>query len=250
MNAAPQLCRATFALLLIAATLCHAAPDATGRWEGEVRIPGAPMRLIVDLAPDAQSGWAGSVIVPGYGVKGAALADIVVADAGISFTLAGALNADSDGPARVQARLVGDDTMAGEFRQGGNAAALALKRTGAAQVERAPQGTAVARELEGTWTGSYELGGSPRHVTLTLVNHDGAAATAEFVIVGKRTNQIPVDRVIQSEHFLKIESGATGITIEGRWRTRPGEIDATFQQGPFELPLLLRRGVATPPKPS
>ena len=50
-----------------------AAPDASGRWEGSVAIPGNPLRLIIDLEPDARGRWQGSAVLPDRGVKGAPL---------------------------------------------------------------------------------------------------------------------------------------------------------------------------------
>jgi hypothetical protein len=231
--------------LAFSVTLCHAAPSVQGRWEGEVQIPGAPMKLIVDLAQDETSTWAGSVIVPGLGVKGAALGDIVVTDSSIAFALAAALHGPADGPPRIRAHLIDADTMAGDFGQAGNTAPLTLNRTGPAQVEPAPRSTTVTREFEGAWSGTFDFDGHPRQVTLTLINRAQQGASAEFVIVGKRTTQVPVDLVVQDKNFLKIESHQTGISFEGQWRAQAGEIQGSVQTGALEVPLVLRRSAAT-----
>ena len=65
------------------------------------------------------------------------------------------------------------------------------------------------------------------------------------VIVGKRTTAVPIDRYAESDNFVTLESAAFGITIEGRWRTADGAIRGTFVQGPFEVPLVLRRGAGS-----
>ena len=101
----------------------------------------------------------------------------------------------------------------------------------------------AADSIAGTWRGRYELGGYPRDVTLTL--SAGAPGSADLVIVGKRTTQVPIDRYAESENFVTVESVAYGITIEGRWRTPDGAIRGTFVQGPFEVPLVLRRGAGS-----
>jgi len=245
LNAALGRANALLVPLGFFVTLCHAAPQAQGRWEGEVQLPGAPMKLIVDLAQDETSTWAGSAIVPGLGVKGAALGDIVVTDSGVAFALAGALHASADGPPRVKAHLIDADSMAGDFSQAGNTAALTLNRTGPAQVELAPRSTAVSHEFEGAWSGSFDFDGHPRQVTLTLINRAQQGASAEFVIVGKRTTQVPVDLVVQDKNFLKIESHQNGISFEGQWRAQAGEIQGSVQMGALEVPLVLRRSVAT-----
>ncbi len=246
MKLSPVLRRASALLVPLAVfvTLCHAAPPQ-GRWEGEVQIPGAPMRLVVDLAQDETSTWAGSVIVPGLGVKGAELGDIVVSDSNIAFALAGALHGPAQGPPRVNAHLTDADTMAGDFGQAGNTAPFTLNRTGPAQVESARKSTAVSHEFEGTWSGRFDFNGSPRQVTLTVVNRTQQGASAEFVIVGKKTTRVPVDLVVQDRNFLQIESHQTGISLEGEWHSQASEIRGTVQMGPLEMPLVLRRSIAT-----
>ena len=101
--------------------------------------------------------------------------------------------------------------------------------------------TAVSQELEGEWKGDYEMDGYPRHVTLKLTNHKPDGASAQLVIVGKKTNNVPVELITEESGFLTIKSSEFGITYEGRMRKEAGEINGTFTLGPFELPLVLRR---------
>ena len=232
--------------LALAATCCDAAPMLQGRWEGPVQIPGAPLTLVVDLAQDDAKAWTGSVIMPGLGVKGAPAGDIVVDGASIGLTLAGALRAGGAEAPRIKGRLTDQGTLEGDFEQGGNHAPLLLRRTGVAQVEAAPTSTAVAGELVGVWNGQFELGGYPRQVTLTLSNHPSRAASADLVIVGKKTTQVPVDLVVQDQRFLRIESGQMSIVFEGLWQAQSGRIEGSLQVGAFEVPLVLHHGAATP----
>jgi hypothetical protein len=78
-------------------------------------------------------------------------------------------------------------------------------------------------------------------VTITLENHANAPATATFAIVGKRTNDLPVDLVFQDGDNLRIESGATQVVFEGRVFAQTGEIKGTIALGSLELPVVLRR---------
>ena len=112
---------------------------------------------------------------------------------------------------------------------------------GPAEVESSPRSTPVQRELEDQWTGDYELGGYPRRVTITFENHADAGATAKFVIVGKMTNDLPVDLVVQQGNLLRVESQSTRVYFEGRLFIEAGEIRGTSEVGPLELPLELRR---------
>jgi len=77
---------------------------------------------------------------------------------------------------------------------------------------------------------------------MKFANRSGAdGAGVEFVIVGKKTNNVPVSLMTQEGDFLSIKSDEFGITYEGRFRKEPDEIKGTFTQGPFELPLVMRR---------
>jgi hypothetical protein len=151
------------------------------------------------------------------------------------------------GQAEIQAHLGADGHLSGEFRQGGNNAPFVLEKTGPPQVEFPPRSTAVSKELEGEWKGEYELNGFPRHVTMKFANRGPGEAGLEFVIVGKKTNNVPVSLLTQEGDFLSIKSSEFGITYEGRFRNEAGEIKGTFTQGPFELPLVMRRAAATAP---
>jgi hypothetical protein len=228
-------------IFFVSASFCQAAEGLTGRWEGSAQIPGGALQLIVDLSEESGKGWIGSIIVPGLGVKGAPLADIAVKDSELAFAIKGALGGERVGPAKFRAHLAGDGRLAGEFIQGGNTAPFVLQKTGSPQVELPPQSTAVSKDLEGEWKGEYELNGYTRHVTMKFANRGADGAGVEFVVVGRKTNNVPVSLVTQEGDFLSIKSDEFGINYEGRFRKDAGEIKGTFTQGPFELPLVMRR---------
>lgn len=241
-------CRRAVVLLATAGWVgAFAAGDAAGRWEGEAEIPGAPMRLVVDLARGADGRWVGSVTLPGRGVKGAALDDVNVADAGVRFGLAQAFNGAPGPVPLVDLAWRGDARLAGSLRQGGLSAPLTLLRSGVAQVDLPVRATAIDRRLEGTWVGRYELGGVARDVTLTLANRAGTSAAGQLLIVGKRTSQLTVDHVVQGREFITLTSNEAGYRIEGRWATNDGSIAAQVVQGPFEANLVLRKQAGTQP---
>ena len=125
--------------------------------------------------------------------------------------------------------------------QGGNTAPFVLEKTGPPQVELPPHSTAVSKELEGEWKGEYELNGYPRHVTMKFANHGADGAGLEFVIVGKKTNNVPVSLLTQEGDFLSHQVGRVRDHLRRPFPQRGGEIKGTFTQGPFELPLVMRR---------
>lgn len=231
-------------ILLYSAIACEAAEMAVGRWEGSIQIPGSQFPLIVDLDQVAGQTWAGSVIIPGLGVKGAPLTDLSVGDSEISFTIKAALASERTGPAKFKGRVTSPGQLTGDFLQAGNTAPCVLQKTGPPQVELPRKSTSIRHEFEGEWKGNYEMDGYPRHVTLTLANHSPGSASAKLVIVGKQTNNVPVELVTEEGGFLTIKSPEFGITYEGRFRKEASEINGTFTLGPFELPLVLRRASA------
>ncbi len=227
--------------LLSSALVCAAADNVAGRWEGSIKIPDRELPCIIDLDQPEGKDWIGSIIIPGLGIKGAPLTEIAVNDSGISFTIKGALASPLVAAPKFQGHLAGTSRLTGDFLQAGNTAPFTLAKTGPPQVELPRQSTPVSKDLEGEWKGDYEMNGYPRHVTLTLRNAASRAASAQLVVVGKRTTNAPIDLVTDERGFLTIESHEVGITYEGRLRKESGEIKGTFTLGPFELPLVLRR---------
>ncbi len=231
-------------LASLAALPCAAAQEVAGRWTGRAQIPGRDLALVIDLAKDPAGAWIGSMTMPGFDVKGASLGNIKVGNDAVSFDAGDTLGAPPDGPATFTAHFDKQGAMAGELRQGGNVAPFALKRMGDAQVELPPHSTSVPRDVEGRWTGEYEMGGYPRHVTVDFANHGASAATVEFVVVGKATTKVPIDFVSEEEGLMRLESHALRITFEGRIRNDEGRIVGTFELGSMAVPLVLRRGAA------
>lgn len=231
-------------LAQLAVAASAAAADLPGRWQGLIHIPGVDVHVTLDLDRAAGGAWIGSITAPELFLQGVPLTAIAQHGEAVSFAIKGALANAPEQPATFDGRIDAAARLSGTFSQAGNAAAFELQRTGTASVELPPVSTPVAHELEGTWSGDYELMGYARHVTVRFANRAGQPASVEFVIVGKKTNNLPVDYVAQDGDFVRIESHDIGINLDAHWRRDAGEIDATYQQGPFEVPFVLRRAAA------
>jgi hypothetical protein len=220
------------AMLIVATALPSRAEDAiSGRWVGTARIPSDELPVIVDLAPQ-NGAWVGSIIIPGLGLKGAPLTDIKVEPVDVKFAVKGALGI------ALNLHLVSNDKLAGNFEQAGNRAPATLQKTGPPQVEYPPRSTPVAKELEGEWKGDYEMLGYTRHVSIKFVNHpDGAVA--DFVIVGRKHNVLPVDLITQESDLVTVDSHEMGFSFEGR--LRDGKLTGAIRQSAMEAPLVLLR---------
>lgn len=236
----------TLCVLGVAAGNASSAGGLAGRWEGEARVPGSPLPIVLDLerAPSG-AGWVGSLTLPGRRVKGAPLAGVTVDDQGrLGADAAGAFGGPPSTTAtRLDLRLSSDDRLVGDWQQGGHRAAVVLRRSGEAQVdEPVPSTVPLPPLLSGTWRGRYELGGYAREVTLTFAGPAPLAAPfGSMRIVGKRRTDLPIERVQAGERYLTIETGG-GIRIEGQWDAASGHFDGWMLQGPFEARLPLRRG--------
>jgi hypothetical protein len=231
MTAGGVLVRLIMILIVAAAVPCRAEDVINGRWEGTARIPDNELDLIVDLSHE-NGAWIGSIIIPGLGLKGVPLADINVKPPDISFVVKGALGI------QLKLRLDANNKMAGNFEQGGNRASASLQRMGPPQVEYPPRNTPVAKELEGEWKGDYEMLGYTRHVSIKFANHpDGA--TADFVVVGRKHNVLPVGLVTQEGDLVTVDSHEMGFSFEGRLRN--GKLTGVIRQGAMETPLDLVR---------
>jgi hypothetical protein len=235
MSSRRLLLTGVFAISLAYSLICRGEESVAGRWEGSAQIPESEIKFVVDLAQDANGAWMGSIIVPGFGVKGFPLADIAVKDSGATF----AIKNERGLQASFKGHLNTDGMFTGDFVQAGNTAKFQLTKTGPPQVELLPHSTAVAKELEGEWNGEYALFGYTRHVTLKLSNPKPDAATAELVIVGKKTTNVAIDLVRQEGDMVTIDSRAMGMSYEGR--LAKGEIKGALNQGGLEVPLNFQR---------
>jgi hypothetical protein len=210
-----------------------AAETAAGRWEGALQLPSQTCAMVIDLAPAGGGKWIGSAILPGLDVAGAPLSDISITESAASFAIKGAL-----GGIRVQGRLTAN-AFTGTFEQAGNKAPFTLHRIGAPQVQPPRQSTAVAKELQGAWEGDMTFIDHNVHVRLALANGPDGIGSAKFDLKGRREVHYDVPLLTQESDLLTLEIPDQYLIFDGRFHD--GEISGTWQQGPYESTLVLRR---------
>ena len=232
MTVPDALLRLVATVVLTISLPCRGEETISGRWEGTAHIPGDDLTVIVDLAQE-NGASVGSMIIPGLDVKGAPLTDIKVKPPDVSFSLKGTLGI------QLKLQLDGNGKMTGNFEQAGNRAPTTLQRTGPPEVEQPPRNTPVAKELEGEWKGDYEMLGYTRHVSIKFTNRGPNGAAAEFVIVGRKHNNLPVDLVTQEGDLVTVDSHEIGFSFEGRLGN--GKLTGVIRQGVAETPLVLER---------
>jgi hypothetical protein len=231
MTVASALVRLIAILILATALPCRAEDAISGRWEGTARVPDDELTIVVDLAQE-NGVWVGSITIPGLGLKGVPLTDVKVQPPEVNFAVKGPLGI------QFKLRLDANDKMAGNFEQAENRATASLQKTGPPQVEYPRRSTPVAKELEGEWKGDYEMLGYTRQVSIKFANHpDGA--TADFVVIGRKHNVLPVDLVTQEDDLVTVDSHEIGFSFEGRLRN--GKLTGVIRQAAIETPLVLDR---------
>ncbi len=210
-------------------------PVPTGRWEGVIEIPGAEATLIVDLAQTSDGQWTGSAILPGFGIKGAPLSDLKVDGSNVTFALKRKFAGS-----KFAGHMTAENILSGDFTFAGNTAPFTLHRAGPPQVESPRVPTPVRKELEGDWSGDFDVPGSKVHVKITLTNPPGGTV-AKFVMGTKQENNLPVDLVTQEADWLTVESHESFMAFEGRYRAGSNELNGYVLEGGFEIPLVLHR---------
>jgi hypothetical protein len=76
-------------------------------------------------------------------------------------------------------------------------------------------------------------------VSLKFKNRGADGAAVEFVVVGRRHNNLPVDLVTQEGELVTVDSHDIGFTFEGR--LQDGKLTGAIRQGAIETPLVLER---------
>jgi hypothetical protein len=211
-------------------------PDAAGRWQGTIHVPGVEVEAVVDLARNDGKSWIGSMVAPALALPGTPVSELSVEGANVKFTLKGVL-----GDPRFEGRLRKDGALAGLVFLGGNQAPFELKRTGPPEVDTPPHSTPVGKPFEGVWSGRTELMGNPLLVRLTLGNDAAGAPAVKFFIQGRNPHDMAVDVVTQEAAFVTVHTpDLGGVRFEGQLNADAGEITGVLQQGPAEAPLVLR----------
>ena len=215
-------------------TSAQVAPGPSGHWEGTIQVPGQELVVIVDLSGSGDN-WEGAIGIPTQGLKAFPLADVLVQDRTVSFTMRGV-----PGEPRFRGTLSTDaKALSGEFLQGGASLPFALTRTGAAVIEQVPTSTAVSQEIEGSWEGAVDVDGKTLRLGVTLTNHPGGTATAVFVSVDQGGATIPVTAVVQKDAHLTLQVRPISGRYEGD--LADGKLTGTWTQGPRSWPLIMQR---------
>ena len=116
------------------------ADAPSGRWQGQIELPGNPIDITVDLGETDDNRWVGDIDIPAQGLADFPLADVEVEGSSVSFAMPGI-----PGDPVFRGTLTDDGAvLAGKLHQGGAAIPFRLERTGDAEIEAPPQGPVIS----------------------------------------------------------------------------------------------------------
>lgn len=227
------------ALLLLSGALLHAesSPDVSGHWDGVIQAAQMDVAISVDLLRDANGAMTGTFDSAARQVRAFPLSNITASGTSVAFEI------KANGGGTFRGTLTPDGkSMIGTFSMVGLDAQLMeipfqLTRTRDAVIEAAPTSPAIAKNLEGKWTGTIVVEETEKPIELHLSNH--ADGTSIGVLKTNDGVEVPVWRIVQTESGLRLEVKMVGGSWEGK--LDGGALAGTWTQAAFTAPLNFRR---------
>jgi hypothetical protein len=225
-------------LLLLAVLTAPASAQSTtgpaGHWEGTIQVPGQELAIQVDLASKAADTWEGAITIPTQNLKAFPLSAITVKDGAVGFAMKGV-----PGDPKFLGKLSADShSISGDFSQGGGSFPFTLAWKGEATITPAAKSTPITKDLEGTWEGALDAGGTVLRLVVTLTNHDDGA-TGIIVSLDQGGGEIPIATVAQAGSHLTLTVSTIGASYEGD--LKDGQLVGTWTQGAGKFPLTFKR---------
>jgi hypothetical protein len=212
----------------------QSTPRASGHWEGAIQVPGQELKIEVDLAP-AGDQWEGTISIPAQTLTGFPLSSISVQADTVTF-----LMRNVPGEPTFKGTVSKDGKqLSGDFSQGGGTVPFSLTRTGDAKIERPAKSTPVSSELEGSWQGTLDAGGTMLRLVLRLANKPGGPAAGTLVSVDQGGVEVPVASIVQSGSRLVLVLPTIAGSYDGE--LKDGVLTGKWTQGANTWPLVFKK---------
>ena len=223
-----------FLVLPVHAATAQSTADPTGHWEGTITAPMGQIEFEVDVVRENGT-LVATYAQKAQGLRGLPLTQVDVDGRAFTFVL---FNGGAGGGIFKGDVLSDGKTISGEAKATMGSAPFMLYRTGEAQVLPRVKNATVSRALEGTWSGSLDVGGTQIGLILSIGNRpDG---TASVLVAQASRPDAPVDAALkESGATVSFEVPATSATWDG---TLDGDsLKGTWTQAGGSLPLTLTR---------
>jgi len=210
--------------------------NPSGHWQGAIHMPNQAIAIEVDLATNTTDGTKGTFT--GVNIKGFPLSDIVIDGAAITFKL------KIDGGGAFSGKLSADGkAFTGEFtaNSGGYILPFDLARSGDATFEAPAKSPRIGKELEGTWSGTLEVNGTPMRIVLKMANQADGTSTGSVANLDQGAVDIPASGITQTAAKVNIEVKMVNGSFSGAVDAAGTELTGTWTQGSFTAPLNFRR---------
>lgn len=226
-----------FILIALSLTIpLRAQPtDPTGHWEGAIQAPGKDVKIEIDLAKK-DGKLAGTFGTPEQNESGIPLSNVAAQGTTVTFELK-----VSSGGGTFQGTLSADGkSMSGDYvTSHGASVGFNLTRTGEAKIEALLPSPPIAKELEGSWTGTVNVNGEQRQVGLKMANHPDGTSTAS--IISSQGVEINITRITNKGSNLNLDVKNIGGSWVGTVNADSTELSGTWTQGKFTAPLVFHR---------
>ncbi len=208
--------------------------DPSGHWEGAIAAPSGEIRVEIDLGKKAGELF-GTLGNPARKLKGLPLAAVSADGNSVRFEIRGSAGSES-----FQGTLSADGkTLTGEFSTHGGSAPVSLTRTGDARFEATLRSPAIAKELEGAWTGTLDADGRQMRLVLKMSNHADGTATGS--LISAEGMEIPITRIAHEAASLRLDVSRVGGSYEGKLSPDRSEIAGSWSQAQLAFPLVFKR---------
>ena len=220
------------AVALGISTACAArAQNIVGDWQGTLDTGQVQLRLALHITKGDDGGYKATLDSVDQGANGIPVSSVVLKGSKLNLTV-DAVNGTYEGDVNADA-----SEIKGTWSQG---QALPLNFTrGAAPVKAEPK-PAKPSDIDGTWQGTVDAGGTKLRVVFHITNtEEGLQATMDSPDQG--ASGIPATSVTRSGSSLTVELKSIGGKFEGKIAADLQSIDGTWSQGGGSVPLLLKR---------
>ena len=221
-----------FLVLPVHAAPAQSAADPTGHWEGTITAPMGQIEFEVDVVREAGT-LVASYAQKAQGLRGLPLTQVALEGRTFTFVL---FNGGAGGGVFKGELLSDGKTISGEVKATMGSAPFMLYRTGEATMLTRVKNATVSRALEGTWSGSLDVGGTQIGLILTIANRpDG---TASVLIAQAIRPEVQVDAALKENgKAVSFDVPATsaswsgridGDSMAGTWTQSGGSLPLTF----------------------
>ena len=229
-------------VLMMAAGHAHANEvDPAGHWKGAISLPGTELEFMVDLE-QTQEQWTGTIDIPVQGLRGFALADVVISGNDIGFKLP-----NIPGDPTFQGRFADDgQIMTGQLSQSGQTFPFKLERTEKVEARGATPSKGIpGKGYVGYWQGSLKINAIELRLLFHLEEADGGL-TGTLVSLDQGKIEVPVSEAEATGDQLRLQTESINGAYDGRLSADGSEIVGEWTQNGQSFPLTLKRLAGAP----